>query len=315
MKKKYYAMTVGLLTSSFLKNLFIKETKFILITFGLILPLILNAQAKISITSITCNGTSIPALYDGNINTYVQIAPNGTSQPLTIIIDLGGLYTISTTTNKSIIIYGVNSPVSSISASAYYAIDPAGTTYSSTPIGSCSTSTTNGFINATAAISTRYIKISATITMLGSYTPILMGEIEVYGQPAVSGIWYGSGSNIFYSTGNVLIGKSTQTNATYKLEVEGKIRATEIVVNSTGADFVFENNYKPRNLAELEQFVNTNKHLPDIPAASEMQTNGISISDMQTKLLQKVEELTLYMIELKKENDLLKAEIEKLKNK
>jgi hypothetical protein len=117
------------------------------------------------------------------------------------------------------------------------------------------------------------------------------------------------------ATGNVLIGKTTQTNSTYKLEVEGKVRATEIVVNSTGADFVFENNYKPRTLAELEQFVKTNKHLPEIPAASEMQTKGVSVSDMQTKLLQKVEELTLYMIELKKENEILKAEIEKLKNK
>jgi hypothetical protein len=115
--------------------------------------------------------------------------------------------------------------------------------------------------------------------------------------------------------GNVLIGKTTQTNSTYKLEVEGKIRATEIVVNSTGADFVFDKNYKPLNLSELEQYVNINKHLPDVPSASEMQTNGMNVSDMQTTLLQKVEELTLYMIELKKENNQLKKEIENIKNK
>jgi hypothetical protein len=119
---------------------------------------------------------------------------------------------------------------------------------------------------------------------------------------------------ILNTTGNILIGKSTQTNSTYKLEVEGKIRATEIVVNTTGADFVFEKNYKPRSLADLEQYVKINKHLPEIPSASEMQAKGVSLSDMQNALLQKVEELTLYMIELKKENDLLKQEINKLKN-
>jgi hypothetical protein len=115
------------------------------------------------------------------------------------------------------------------------------------------------------------------------------------------------------NTGNVGIG--TATPGTYKLNVAGSVRANEVVINTTGADFVFDKNYKLRSLGEVESFVKENNRLPDVPSATEMQTNGVSVSEMQTKLLQKVEELTLYMIELKKENEQMKAEIEKLKNK
>ncbi|PXV59425.1 hypothetical protein CLV62_13646 [Dysgonomonas alginatilytica] len=61
-------------------------------------------------------------------------------------------------------------------------------------------------------------------------------------------------------------------------------------------------------LDELEQFVKTNNHLPEIPSASEVEKDGLSLGEMQNKLLQKIEELTLYTIELKKEVDQLKAQ-------
>jgi hypothetical protein len=112
-------------------------------------------------------------------------------------------------------------------------------------------------------------------------------------------------------TGNVLIGQTTQTNTTYKLDVAGKIRANEIVVNTTGADFVFEENYNLRSLSEVEQFVKENKHLPEIAPAAEMQASGVSVSELQTQLLQKVEELTLYIIEQNKRI----AELEQAVNK
>ncbi|MEE1945910.1 hypothetical protein VRU48_12385 [Pedobacter sp. KR3-3] len=111
--------------------------------------------------------------------------------------------------------------------------------------------------------------------------------------------------------GNVLIGKAAQTNTTYKLDINGKARANEIVVNTTGADFVFENNYKLRPLAEVESFVKQNKHLPEIPTAKTMQEQGVGVSELQTKLLQKVEELTLYIIQQQKEIDELKKKINK----
>jgi len=109
--------------------------------------------------------------------------------------------------------------------------------------------------------------------------------------------------NKFYvmGDGNVLIGKTSQTNTSYKLDVNGKARANEIVVNTTGADFVFEKDYKLRSLKDVEAFVKQKKHLPEVPSAKAMQENGLGVSEMQTKLLQKVEELTLYLIEKDKE--------------
>jgi len=67
------------------------------------------------------------------------------------------------------------------------------------------------------------------------------------------------------------------------------------------------------DLKETEDFVLMNKHLPDIPSAEEMEEQGLDLGDMQIKLLQKIEELTVYVIELKKENEVMKGEIEKLK--
>ncbi len=115
------------------------------------------------------------------------------------------------------------------------------------------------------------------------------------------------------TNGNVLIGKTTQLNTEFKLDVDGKIRANEIVVNTTGADFVFDPSYKLRTLSELETFIRTNKHLPDIAPAKDMQENGVSAGEMQAKLLQKVEELTLYVIEQSKLMEALKMENDKLR--
>ena len=63
----------------------------------------------------------------------------------------------------------------------------------------------------------------------------------------------------------------------------------------------------------MEDFITENGHLPDIPSAKEVEENGISLGDMDAKLLQKIEELTLYVIELKKENEVLKIENENMK--
>lgn len=96
--------------------------------------------------------------------------------------------------------------------------------------------------------------------------------------------------------GNILIGKTTQLNPAYKLDVAGSVRADKLTVNTTGADFVFEPSYKLRPLVEVESFVNQNHHLPGIAPAAEMQKNGIEVGEQQTKLLQKLEEMTLYII-------------------
>ncbi|HEX2921878.1 MAG TPA: hypothetical protein VHO50_12015 [Bacteroidales bacterium] len=106
------------------------------------------------------------------------------------------------------------------------------------------------------------------------------------------------------STGGVGIG--IMDPGIYKLNVSGKIRADEIVVNTSGADFVFDPGYNLLDLAEVEKYIEENKHLPDVAPASEMQSDGMNVSEMQTKLLQKVEELTIYLIEQQKEIEMLK---------
>jgi len=111
-------------------------------------------------------------------------------------------------------------------------------------------------------------------------------------------------ANFIVNGGNVLIGKtSEQPGANYKLDIGGRARANEIVVNTTGADFVFDKQYVLPKLSDVKAYVDKNQHLPEIPSAKEMQTNGMSVGEINTKLLQKVEELTLYLIQQKEASD------------
>jgi len=132
--------------------------------------------------------------------------------------------------------------------------------------------------------------------------------------PAIND-WQQSGDDIFYNgLGNIGIGTD---NPPAKLTVDGPILATEIKVKtdvSTFPDFVFLPDYNLRTLQETETYILQNGHLPDIPSALQVGEEGLSLGEMDAKLLQKIEELTLYMIEMKKENEELKREIEILKN-
>ncbi|WP_320053212.1 hypothetical protein [uncultured Acetobacteroides sp.] len=117
--------------------------------------------------------------------------------------------------------------------------------------------------------------------------------------------------------GNIGIGTNSPT---YKLDVIGTIRAREIKVDLNGADFVFEKDYKLMPLNELENFIKEQKHLPEIAPAKDMKENGTDLGNLNSKLLQKIEELTLYTLEqnnaikeLKQAMKLQSEEIEKLK--
>ena len=113
---------------------------------------------------------------------------------------------------------------------------------------------------------------------------------------SVAKIKFNTGGNCwFLNTGNIGIGTS---NPSYKLDVNGTIRANEVLVNtSSGADFVFDKEYNLRPLSEVHSYIQQNKHLPEIPSAKEMQENGVKMNELQIQLLQKVEELTLYIIQ------------------
>ena len=111
--------------------------------------------------------------------------------------------------------------------------------------------------------------------------------------------------NSFFN-GNVGIGVS---NPTVPLDVKGTIRAEEVkVCLSQGCDYVFEEDYELMNLSDLHTFIKTNKHLPDVAPAAEMEAEGINLSEMNATLLKKVEELTLYIILIEKRLSELESE-------
>jgi len=117
------------------------------------------------------------------------------------------------------------------------------------------------------------------------------------------------------TNGNIGIGTDLNSNPNnFKLAVNGIIGAKEINVTQTGwADFVFAPDYNLKPLAEVEQYIKTYGSLPEIPKTSEVEQNGLNLGDMQSKLLQKVEELTLYSIDLEKKNGELQREMKELK--
>lgn len=126
--------------------------------------------------------------------------------------------------------------------------------------------------------------------------------------------WTTDGATIYsINSGNVLIGKTTQTNSSYKLEVEGNIRANQVTVNVTGADYVFDTAYQIISIDQLQKYIHTYHHLPGIASAKQMQTEGVDLGQNQMTLLRKIEELTLYVIAEDKKNRQLQTEIDALK--
>lgn len=111
------------------------------------------------------------------------------------------------------------------------------------------------------------------------------------------------------SAGNVAIGTSYKVANGYKLSVNGKIMSEEVRVqmDADWPDYVFDKNYKLMPMEELENYISHHKRLPGFASAAEVKANGIDLGLTNKQLLEKVEELTLYLLILKKEIDLLKA--------
>lgn len=122
-----------------------------------------------------------------------------------------------------------------------------------------------------------------------------------------------TGSALAYFPGQV--GIQTHEPGSYELAVNGEIRAKEVRVETGWSDFVFEKNYPLRSLKDVEAFIDKNKHLPDVPSEKEVAKNGVELGTVNSKLLQKIEELTLYVIQMNKELIQLKTENSKLKKK
>lgn len=120
--------------------------------------------------------------------------------------------------------------------------------------------------------------------------------------------------NLAINAGGGSVGIGTAPSSSYRLWVNGTTRTTTLIVDSGGADFVFEDGYDLAPLEEVEAFIREHRHLPDVPPAAELEENGADVGAMQTRLLQKVEELTLYLIEQNKDLAELQRENEQLRH-
>lgn len=145
-------------------------------------------------------------------------------------------------------------------------------------------------------------------------------------QPGLN-FWKPDGSNNFGNyymfmtdSGKVSIGLDPNNADTYKgdyrLYVEGGIMTKKVKVaipySTEWADYVFEDEYKLMPIEEVEAFIAENGHLPNVPSADEVVESGIDIAKMDAKLLEKIEELSLYVIDLNKENQELKDVLKNL---
>jgi hypothetical protein len=118
------------------------------------------------------------------------------------------------------------------------------------------------------------------------------------------------------------VGLNTMNTSGYNFSVAGTAVFQQVTVKATvsrnnpsqtpWADYVFQKDYRLRPLGELGEFIRQHNHLPGIPTADQVAKDGIDLAATQAKLLEKIEELTLYTLELKKEMDALKAENQKL---
>lgn len=108
------------------------------------------------------------------------------------------------------------------------------------------------------------------------------------------------------------IGIGTEPD-TFMLQIAGSVRTEEVIVETGWADFVFEEQYDLKSLDEVDAFIKQNGHLPDIPPATEVETGGLHVGSISAKLMQKIEELTLYAIAQEQMIDNQTEEIELLK--
>ncbi|RFS21037.1 hypothetical protein DVR12_16985 [Chitinophaga silvatica] len=147
---------------------------------------------------------------------------------------------------------------------------------------------------------------NATITTEPASAYVVPTEFRV-----LCDTYLGNGSLFASTNGNVGIGTLAPQA---KLAVKGDILAQKVKVTQTGwADFVFDCNYALPTLQELEQFIKEHKHLPGVPSAKEVEKDGIDLGNNQAILLQKIEELSLYVIEQNKRIEKQEKEIEELK--
>jgi len=266
---------------------------------------------------------------DASIVTYLTLVYEGDDNPITSIYRTLPLSTVAPDGSGS----SLNSYFSAVASDGLRGaadnwVDSGANVYTTGSVGIGTTTipnkltvVNNGTTEATTFTNYNSVFFNAGSTYFGFRNTTDDAE-GIFGIGGGAGARFGLGSitnlpiEFFVNSGVVMLidtsgrlGIGTQSPA-YNLAVNGTIGCKELTVTNTGwADFVFKDSYKLPSLSEVETFISENKHLPGIPTEAEVAKNGVSVGDMSAKLLQKVEELTLYMIDMKKENESLKAQL------
>lgn len=261
------------------------------------------------------NGSQVDTTsISGNITAYstpVYLGVNGAlGEAFKGAIDEVGIWNRTLTASEVTQLYnagaGLTYPFGQAYALTTTATPSAGGTVSLSPAGGSYASGTTVTATATAASGYTFTGWSGSHTGTANPTTIVMDgnksvtAIFTQDAPTPTSIWEQNGDNIYYNnSGNVGIGTSAPSTA---LTVNGEILAREVeVVSSIASDFVFEPDYELMPLTDLEIYLKQNKHLPKIPSAQDFAKTGQDLAKMQDLLLMKIEELTLYIIDLKRQ--------------
>ncbi len=157
------------------------------------------------------------------------------------------------------------------------------------------------------------------LTVYGTNGTTSDPDMQVHGY-AVFGPSGSGASVVTQGVGNAFVAGHIEVASNVYVQgavnVDGPVTCKEVVVTMSGwPDYVFESGYRLTPLPDVEAFVAEHGHLPDMPSAGEVEARGFGMADMQARLLRKLEELTLYLIELREENQHLRERLRSLEDR
>lgn len=274
-------------------------------------------------------GINLDVDYAGGWNREISISRSGTGKMLSFgVMASGGTLTYGYIGGSTSAPVAVDNPWMAFKPNGYVGI---GTTAPSTRLAIETTDSTESnfirFENKALANSLVYLGTANNTHTVNTFR--MAAVFESYRNLHISAAT--ASANIFFETGRVdanapvrmminnigNVGIGTTAPGPYKLAVEGTIGARKVKVTQVTpwADFVFAPDYKLPTLQEVEDFISINKHLPNIPSAVEVTKDGIDLGEINQKLLQKIEEQMLYIIEMNKKINTLTNEMKDLKEK